>query len=198
MKRVVLATGWSGRPPGSMRRNRNLIIVGIVLLVIGGLSVYESNATRYYQSTFNVLPLKYFKIGDNLPDQTTISGSFQETSGRQITFYILTSVQYAAYQIGQPFTSLFSRQNVPSGSVSFTFNSPDTYYMIFTHGTGLLNATETVSFQRTYLALDRFQFAAGIVLLGLGAVEVFWGRRPNYPCSAKPSPSNLGPSNAKP
>ncbi len=158
--------------------DRRLIVVGSMLIIIGSVSVYSSNLAHYFQSTFNVLPFKFFKIPSNLRDQTTITGQFKETSGRSITFYIMSSVQFSAFQLGTNQGSLFSLLDVSSGSISWTSNVPDTYYLIFAHGTGLLATTEVVSFQRTYLSLDRFELIAGALLLGLGALEVYWGLRP--------------------
>ncbi len=152
--------------------------MGLILLVIGSLAVYNTNVAHSYQSTFNVLPSKFFKIGSNLRDQTLITGNFQETAGRTLNFYIMSSVQFAAFQVGQGNTSLFSLRDVPTGSVSYTSILPDTYYLVFSHGTGLLNTTETVSFQRTYVSLDEFQVASGVILLALGAAVLFWGLRP--------------------
>jgi hypothetical protein len=157
---------------------RNLIAVGLLLLALGAYTIYDSNSASYYHSTFNLLPSKFFKITDNLKDTATLNGHIQETSGRTITFAIMSSQQFAAYQIGQGNTSLYSVKNTGSTSISFSFPTADTYYLVFLHGSGYLNATETVDFQRTYLALARFEFLSGIVLVGLGVVETFWGLRP--------------------
>src|SRR2546428_9380266 len=46
-------------------------------------------------------------------------------------------------------------------------------------GTGYLNVTQTVNFQRTYTSADVLAIVAGAALLVLGAVEVFWGFRPS-------------------
>ncbi len=166
------------RYPGFHGREPRLIAVGLILLVIGSLAIYNTNVAHSYQSTFNILPTKFFKIASNLRDQTLITGNFQETAGHTLNFYIMSSVQFAAYQVGQGNTSLFSLRNVPTGSVSYTSILPDTYYLVFSHGTGLLNTTETVSFQRTYVSLDEFQVASGVILLGLGIAVLFWGLRP--------------------
>ncbi len=173
-----MASTWTTGPRPRPKPRRGLVSVGLALLVLGGLTVYDASAISFYQSTFNVLPLKFFKITDSLKDQTTISGQFQETSGRPIKFYIMNSVQFAAFQIGQSNASLFSVVDKATASVAYTFTTPDTYYLVFAHGSGLLGATETVSFQRSYYNLSRFELFSGIVLLGLGVLEVYWGVRP--------------------
>ncbi len=176
------------------RYDRRLVVVGIMLIIIGSVSVYSSNVVHPFQSTFNVLPGKFFKIPSNLRDQTTITGQFKETSGRNVTFYIMSSVQFSAFQLGVNQGSLFSLRDVSSGSVSWTSSVPDTYYLVFAHGTGLLATTEVVSFQRTYLSLDRFELIAGVLLIGLGALEVYWGLRPREGRLIVPgSPKNVGP-----
>ncbi len=168
-----------------------------MLLVLGGLVLYDANAVSFYQSTFNILPSKFFKLTDNLKDQTTISGHFDETSGRPLTFLIMNSLQFTSYQIGQGNASLYALLNVASGSVSFTFTTPDTYYLVFLHGSGLLGATETVNFQRSYYNLGRIEVAAGAILLGLGVVELYWGLRPRE-AHQKPSQKQTGTTNATP
>jgi hypothetical protein len=154
------------------------VAVGLLLLAIGAYTIYDSNAASLYHSTFNLLPSKFFKITDNLKDTATINGHISETSGKTVTFLIMNSQQFAAYQVGQGNTSLYAVKDVASSSVSFTFPTADTYYLVFLHGSGYLTATETVDFQRTYLALARFEFFSGIALVGIGVLEIFWGLRP--------------------
>jgi hypothetical protein len=157
---------------------RNLVAVGLLLLALGAYTIYDSNAASFYHSTFNLLPSKFFKITDNLKDTATLNGQIKETSARTVTFLIMNSQQFAAFQIGQGNASLYSVKDVTSASVSFTFPTADTYFLVFLHGSGYLTTTETVDFQRTYLALARFEFFSGIVLVGLGVIEIFWGLRP--------------------
>ena len=156
---------------------RNLVAVGLLLLALGAYTIYDSNAASFYHSTFNLLPSKFFKITDNLKDTTTLNGQIKETSARTVTFLIMNSQQFAAFQVGQGNASLYSVKDVTSASISFTFPTADTYYLVFLHGSGYLTATETVDFQRTYLALARFEFFSGIALVGLGVLEIFWGLR---------------------
>ncbi len=163
-----------------------LVIVGILLISIGALTIYDASAASLYNSTFNILPARFFKITDNLKDSTTINGKAQETSGRPVTFAIMNSAQFVAFQLGQGNTSLYSVQNTPTASISFTFPSPDAYYLIFFHGSGYLNTTETVSFQRTYFNLSRFELFSGIILVGLGIVQTYWGMRPKGPRQKSP------------
>ncbi len=166
------------RYPPFHRYERRLIIVGLILLAIGGIAVYNTNAAHEYQSTFNVLPGRFFKITTNLRDQTLLTGNFRETMGRLVNFYIMNSVQFAAFQLGQGNANLFSLKDVPEGAVTFTSALPDAYYLVFTHGTGLLNVTETINFQRTYVSLDEFQIVSGVILLVLGGLVLYWGLRP--------------------
>jgi hypothetical protein len=67
---------------------RNLIAVGLLLLALGAYTIYDSNSASYYHSTFNLIPLKFFKITDNLKDKATINGQVRETSGRTVSFLI--------------------------------------------------------------------------------------------------------------
>jgi hypothetical protein len=157
---------------------KNLVAVGLVLLALGTYTVYDSNSLSNYHSTFNLLPSKFFKITDNLKDTATLSGTVKETGGRTVSFLIMSSAQFAQYQVGQGNASLYQKLNVASASVSFTFPTADSYFLMFLHGSGYLNTTETVDFQRTYLALARFEFFSGIVLVALAILLLYWGLRP--------------------
>ena len=190
IQRVLLSFVRTATSSPRGRYKRGLIVVGFALLVIGSASIYFSNAVHDYQSTFNILASRYFKISSNLRDQTSISGQFKETSGRPVTFMIMSSVQFAAFQTGQGNTSLYSLPNVSSASLSFTFTVPDTYYLLFLHGAGYLTATQTVDFQRSYFNQDRFELFSGIALIGMGGVEAYWGVRPKTP---KPSDQDTKP-----
>ncbi len=176
-------------------RKRGLIAAGLVLLLIGGYTLYNYNPVHAYQSTFNLLPGKYFKIGANLRDQTRITGTFQETSGRPLEFMVMSSTQYAAFQARTGNASLYSLPETAVGQVDFTSSVPDTYYMLFLHGTGYLNVTQTVNFQRTYTSVDVLAIVAGAALLVLAAVEIYWGFRPSGGRAESPpaTASNLPP-----
>jgi len=178
---TVRKASWGSPVPGLRMalRKRGLIAAGLILLLIGGYTLFNYNPVHAYQSTFNLLPGKFFKIGANLRDQTRITGSFQETAGRPIAFMVMSSAQFAAYQARMGTASLYSLPETATGQVDFTSSVPDTYYMLFLHGTGYLNVTQTVNFQRTYTSVDVLAIAAGAALLVLGAVEVYWGFRPS-------------------
>jgi hypothetical protein len=175
-----------------------LIAVGLLLLALGAYTIYDSNSASLYHSTFNLLPSKFFKITDNLKDTATLNGQIRETSGRTITFLIMNSQQFASFQVGQGNTSLYSVTNAASTSISFSFPSADTYYLVFLHGSGYLTTTETVDFQRSYLALARFEFLSGIVLVGLGVLETFWGLRPRDTRRSGALPKQSGTSYGQP
>ncbi|HEX9340072.1 MAG TPA: hypothetical protein VF992_02730 [Thermoplasmata archaeon] len=159
-------------------RKRGLIAVGLVLLLIGGYTLYSYNPAHTYQSTFNVLPLRYFKILANLRDQTRITGTFQETAGRAVAFMVMSSAQFAAFQAANTTTNVYSLPEAATGNMDFTSTVPDAYYLVFRHGTGQSNTTQTVTFQRTYTSVDEVAILSGIALLVIGAVEIYWGFRP--------------------
>lgn len=165
---------------------KNLVAVGLILLAIGVYTIYDSNSLTNYHSTFNVLASRFFKITDNLKDAATLTGDFKETGGRTVSFLIMNSAQFVQYQLGQGNSSLYQVLNVGSASISFHFASPDTYFLIFLHGSGYLTVTETVDFSRTYIALARFELYSGAALVGLAIPVLYWGLRPKdllYPKS---------------
>ncbi len=160
-------------------RKRGLIAAGLVLLLLGGYFLYSYNPAHSYQSAFNVLPGKFFKILANLRDQTRITGTFQETSGRPVAFMVMSSAQFAAFQAANATANLYALPETPTGTVDFLSTVPDAYYLVFRHGSGQVTTTQTVTFQRTYTSVDEPAILAGIALLVLGAVEIFWGFRPS-------------------
>lgn len=160
-------------------RKRGLIAVGLILLLLGGYALYNYNPVHNFQSTFNVLPGKFLKILANLRDATRITGTFEETSGRPVTFMIMSSAQFAAFQTNANNTAnLYALPETATGHVDFTSSIPDTYYMVFRHGSGLLAVTQTVTFQRTYTSVDIPAILSGLALLALGGIEIYWGFRP--------------------
>jgi hypothetical protein len=178
------------------RRNRGLIAVGLVLLVIGGYELYSYNPIHNFQSTFNVLPSKYMKILSNLRDATRVTGTFVETSGRPVSFMIMSSVQFAAFQTNANNTvNLYSVADTSRGTVDWTSTIPDAYYMVFRHGAGLLASTQTVNFQRTYTSVDIPAIIAGAVLVLLAGIEIYWGFRPTGRRAESPSavPADVPP-----
>jgi len=187
-------------PVGAKKRayKRNLVAVGLILLALGAYTVYDAKSFTTYSSTFNILALKYFKITDNLKDAATITGQVKETGGRTVSFLIMNSLQYAQYQTRQGNASLYSVMNTASASISYSFPSADSYYLLFLHGSGYLNTTETVDFQRTYIALGRFELFSGAILLGLAVLLLFWGLRPRDMARFKGLPSQSETPNAKP
>lgn len=157
---------------------KNLVAVGLLLLAIGAYTIYDSNSVTYYHSTFNVLATRFYKITDNLKDAATLSGKFTEAGGRTVSFLIMSSAQFVQYQLGQGNASLYRIMNTGSASISYSFPGADTYYLVFLHGTGYVNVTQTVDFTRTYLALARFELYSGGVIVGLAFALLYWGLRP--------------------
>ncbi|HZY94421.1 MAG TPA: hypothetical protein VFE98_06100 [Candidatus Bathyarchaeia archaeon] len=187
-------------PVGAKKRayKRNLVAVGLILLALGAYTEYDAKSFSTYNSTFNILALKYFKITDNLKDTATITGQFTETGGRAVSFLIMNSLQYAQYQTRQGNASLYSVLNTASARISYTFPSADSYFLLFLHGSRYLNTTETVGFQRTYIALGRFELFSGAILLGLAVLLLFWGLRPRDMARFKGLPSQSETPDAKP
>lgn len=187
-------------PVGAKKRayKRNLVAVGLILLALGAYTVYDAKSYSMYHSTFNILPSKFFKITDNLKDTTTITGQIKETGGRTVSFLIMSSLQFAQYQTRQGNASLYSVMNAASASISFTFPSMDSYFLVFLHGSGYLTTTETVDFQRTYVALGRFELFSGAILLGLAVLLLLWGLRPRDMARLRGLPSRSETPDARP
>jgi hypothetical protein len=148
----------------------------LVALALFNFVTY-TNATSQ-QSTFNILAGDYYYLITTRNPGDSITGVFQEGSGNLVSFYILSSAQFASFQTGTSFTSTYSIDNVASSAISYAFNTQDTYYLVFRHGTGLLNSTETVNFQRTVTIHDNFRLELGLFFLAIAAVELAVAFRP--------------------
>ena len=119
-----------------------------------------------------------------------MTGHFQETSGRPVSFYIQTSAQFAAFQSGTSLGYIYGVTNVPSSDVSYTFSAQGPYYLTFTHGAGLVNSTETVYFQHTYTAHDSSRLWLGLVFLPIAALDLAYAfRRPRKMTTRTSTPS---------
>ncbi len=119
-----------------------------------------------------------------------ISGQFQENSGSPVSFYILSSAQFAAFQAQTSFNYLYGIVNVASGSFSYTFPVQDTYEIVFRHGTGLVNNYETVNFQRSYQTHISSHLQLGLVFLVFGVTSIALAFRPEKPKKVETIPGN--------
>lgn len=176
-------------------RNTRLFVPALFLLA---LSVYEFatfRTTTTLQSTFNVPPGDFYQLTTTRSASDTVSGQFQETSGNPVGFYIFTSAQFAAFEKGSSLDSVYNITNSASSSIAYTFTAQDTFYLVFRHGGGLLNTTQTVYFQRTYATSDTLRASLAFIFLTFGALNLvlaFRRRRPRLP-SVPPQPTGSTP-----
>jgi len=172
------------------------LIGGVFLLALSLYNFATYTVALSQQSTFNILSGQYEYVATTRNPGDSVSGSFREISGTPLNFYIESSAQYASFQTGTFTGSLYSIQDAPSGSISYTFTVQDTFYLLFRHGTGLLNTTQTINFQRTYTTHDSFRLGLGILFVALAAVDFAFGfRRRKSQASMVPlpmPPSGLG------
>src|SRR5207245_111960 len=131
---------------------------------------------------------------DHRVSSDVIYGQFQENSGNPVSFYILSSAEFAAFQAQTSFTYLYSVVNIASGSFSYTFPLQDTYEIVFRHGTGLVNNYETVSFQRSYQTHISSHLQLGLVFLVFGAASLVLAFRPVRPKAIATSPTSVPPT----
>jgi len=164
--------------------------VGALALI--GLALFNfinyTNANSL-QSTFNILSGHYEYLTTTRISGDSISGAFQESSGSLVSFYILSSAEFASFQTGASLTSVYSIENVGSSAISYAFTTQDMYYLVFRHGSSLMNSTETISFQRTYTTHGNFRLELGLFFLALAAVELVIGFRPRKPSPVTPLPA---------
>jgi hypothetical protein len=127
---------------------------GIFLLALAGYNFATFTVTSSQQSTFNIPSGSAEYLSKTEYPGNSVSGTFLETAGDLVSYYIMNSAQFASFQSGTSLSSVYSIENVASASVSYGFTAQDDYYFVFRHGTGLLNTTETVSYQR-YVHITR-------------------------------------------
>jgi hypothetical protein len=170
--------------PGRVR----FLVGGLFLLGLASFNFVTYTNTNSLQSTFNILSGDYQYLTSTRNPGDSIAGAFQETSGSLVSFYILASAQFASFQTGTSLISMYSIENVASSAISYAFTVQDTYYLVFRHGTGLMNSTETVSFQRTYTTHDSFRLGLGLFFLAIAGVELVVAFRPRKPAPVIPPP----------
>src|SRR5437867_10405669 len=107
---TVRKASWGSPVPGLRMalRKRGLIAAGLILLLIGGYTLFNYNPVHAYQSTFNLLPVQFFKIVAILRDQTRITWSFPVTEALRMEFMVMSSAHFAACQVLMGTASLYS------------------------------------------------------------------------------------------
>jgi hypothetical protein len=189
-----------------MEPNRlRFLISALFVLSLAGYNFLTYTSTTSEQSTFNLQPGLTANLVTTRTSSDVISGQFQENSGSPVSFYILSSAQFAAFQAQTSFNYLYGIVNIASGSFSYTFPLQDTYEIVFRHGTGLINSYETVTFQRSYQTHISSHLQLGLVFLVFGAASLAVAFRPEkskkvetLPGSESPAPTPLvgGPTPA--
>jgi len=175
------------------------LVTGLVLFVVAGTSFYFSYSTLSRQSTFSFGPQLWYRIAADLASGTTIEGQFTETSGQAVNFSIMSSAQYTSFAGGMWNGSLYWLGEVISSSISYTTTARDTYYLVFLHGSGLNNNTQTVSFARTFTNLNPVFLVSGVGFVAIGMIDLFLAFR-KAPSVRPPPPggTSLPPSSPPP
>lgn len=153
------------------------LITALILFAIGGYNFTMYTQTVSQQSTFNILPGNYEFLSVSRNSGDSISGSYQETAGTAVNYYIMSSAEFVSFQNGTVVNNLYEILDRPSGSFSYTFTGQDTYYFVFRHGAGLLNTTQTVNYQRTYQVHNMQQLVFGTIAVAIGVVDIAFAFR---------------------
>lgn len=163
---------------------------GVFFVALGAYFLATAGGVQSGDRTFDLIPGKGYSVPFNLANQATIQGDFRETSGSPVRFYVMSSVQYASLETGQGIGSLYNLPATDSSTFSFTATAQDTYYLIFFHGSGLANTTETVRLHWSLGALNQTRLFTGIGFLGISSVDFFlaFRRRPTDPARSEAQP----------
>ena len=149
-----------------MRNWRALIIVAGILALIAVFVMFMSYISEYDTDTVDIPAGSgwYYFYEFYLPSGGNVDVEFQETHGTSVTVYLFNSYQYDRYVGGQASGSLYSYSG-SSGKFSHTFESSDTYYMVFTHGVGATGTSQSVNVDFKMNGFDLVLFSVGILLL---------------------------------
>ena len=178
-------------------RSRGVRLLAFAILFVG-LSAFNFatyTSVTSYQSTFSLQPGYAYHFAYQLNPSDTISGSFQESSGNPVTLYIMNSAQYASFQAGSSLSYLYSVTDIAVGSFTYSVGLKDTFYLFFSHGSGLVNTTETVFAVRSYTTHDTFRLGLGIFFVAVAGAEFYLGFRIRRRAASLPaSPSTGAPT----
>jgi len=178
------------------RQRLRYLVTGVVLFVIAGTSFYFSYSTLSRQSTFNFGAQRWYRIEADLAGGTTIEGQFVETSGRAVNFYIMSSAQYTSFVNGTWIGSLYGLGEVISSSIAYTTTARDTFYLVFTHGSGI-NNTQTVNFARTFTNLNLVYLISGLGFVAIGVLDLYLAFR-KVPAGGVPPAGGAPPPPSSP
>jgi len=78
------------------------LVGGLFLVGLALFNFVTYTNTSSTQSTFNILSGQYEYLATTRSPGDSISGAFQEGSGSLVSFYILSSAQFASFQTGAP------------------------------------------------------------------------------------------------
>jgi hypothetical protein len=159
------------------KQRGRLLVSGALVVAVAVYFLASSTASTSYQSSLSIPPGEAYFISATRDAGDSVSGSFQEAGGANVSFFIFTTAQYEGFTGGTLFDSVYNITDVPSSSVSYVFPSHDTYYLAFVHGQGSYAENETVNFQRTYSSVDTLRLGLGVVFLAFGVIEVVLAAR---------------------
>lgn len=147
------------------------------LLLIGAVYVLipASPFTSSHNSTVDPGANVYLYDKVNVVKFGHLSGQFSESLGQPLNVYIFTEDQYTTFTTQYLPQGLFSSIGRSTGMFSVSIPSPGNYYLIFTHGTGLENSSEGVSFSINLDGYNPVILAAGFGLLIAGVVSLAVG-----------------------
>ena len=175
-------------------RRLRFVVAGVALIIVAGAVFAISHSAGSRASTFSFAAGLHYRIPAALASGTAIEGTFRETGGRPVNFYIMTSAQYESYYGGTWAGSVFGIGEAISSSVSYTTTARDTYYLVFVHGAGV-NETQTVSFDWSFRSVSLPLVVAGIAFVVLAAYDLYVALRRVDTSPAKPATESRKGSN---
>lgn len=176
---------------------RAVLTVGIVLLLVGvltiyngpealtpiaaafGLVTYTTTETPILAPTLlNVEPGNYSDFTVYLERNTKAAGSFSVSGGREIALYVMDAGNFTRWQSGQPSAVVLA---IPSASVqNFTFSAhaTDSYHFVFDNGDSSRRVVIfSLSLTQTEIVLHPVVEYLGYLLATFGVILVIFGVR---------------------
>ena len=176
----------------SHRTARILAIVGVVLLLIGLVSVWYGSSPASVQETATIPPddaqYQYFSEYDfSVLAGGTVRGTFSSVNVTPVTVFVLNDADYNSYVSGANRSGLYMTTAV-NGTINLAVPGWNTYHVIFQHPPAYNGTWQDVAVDLTSTGLDPTFVLGGVaaVLIGLGLI-VFGVRRMRAPQAAAPS-----------
>lgn len=159
-----------------MKKSRVFALIGTILVGVGILLAIGSVMPGTYTEEFTIPAGNYYY---GFESKTiwglSLSGSFTATSDTPVTFYVFTQDQYDEYAQSGYSDSIYHTTGL-SGSFDVS-HGESKLYMVFEHSLAYTSVEQDISVTYTINGISASYMVAGLILIAVGVVAVFWSTR---------------------